>query len=201
MQTVRDLQSSRERQGKTSTCLSEQDDSALGALARGNREALSVLYERYVERVYRFVFARIGDVQDAQDVTSQVFLVAVESIDRYTGRGEVGGWLFAIARHKVADYYRRRPAAMPIDGLELAENGPSVEAIADARLTLARVVRALRSLDEQQAEAVALRVFGGLRAREVGEAMGKSEAAAKMLVYRGLRRLQERLARVVEVSL
>ena len=73
--------------------------------------------------------------------------------------------------------------------------------MAEARLQLARVSRALQSLDAQQAEALALRLFGGLDAAEVGQVMGKSQAAAKMLVHRGLRQLQERLNYSLEVSL
>lgn len=180
--------------------LADEDDERLALLARSDGDALGELYGRYVERIYRFNMARTGDEQDAQDLTSQTFLAAVESIERYSGLGSFAGWLFGIARHKLADHYRRRKHELSLENLELVHGGPSPETLADARMRLGYVVRAMRVLDEQQAEAVALRVFGGLSAREVGQAMGKSEAAAKMLVYRGLRTLQDRLSGALEVS-
>ena len=155
-----------------------------------------------MDRVYRFVLIRTGSVPDAQDLTSQTFLAALEGISAYGGRGSFGGWLFGIARHKLADHYggggpksrwmMQKNCTIPIR---------SPEEVADVRLQLARVSRALQSLDAQQAEALALRLFGGLDAAEVGQVMGKSQAAAKMLVHRGLRKLQERLNYSLEVSL
>jgi RNA polymerase sigma-70 factor, ECF subfamily len=178
-----------------------QDDETLARQACGDPQAFAELYHRFLDRVYRFILIRTGSVQDAQDLTSQTFLAALESIPKYASRGSFGGWLFGIARHKIADHYRRR-VDVPLDDVEwLPHPDPDPEEIADARLQLDRVSRALQTLDVQQAEALALRVFGELSASEVGQVMGKTEGAAKMLVHRGLRRLQERLEVTLEVSL
>jgi RNA polymerase sigma-70 factor (ECF subfamily) len=191
-----------EVQALEAQALDDRADEALARQARDDPEAFAELYGRYVDRVYRFVLIRTGSVPDAQDLTSQTFLAALESIGAYGGRGSFGGWLFGIARHKLADHYRRRRPEVPLDDAEeLHYPDPSPEEVVDARLQLARVSRALRSLDAQQAEALALRLFGGLDAAEVGQAMGKSQAAVKMLVHRGLRKLQERLNYSLEVSL
>jgi len=178
------------------------DDETLAWQARSNSHAFAELYGRYMERVHRFLLARTGSVQDTQDLTSQTFLAALESINKYGSRGSFGGWLFGIARHKLADHYRRRRVEVSLDGIEsLHHADPSPEEVAEARLQLARVSKALQSLDGRQAEALALRIFGQLSAAEVGQVMGKSEAAVKMLVHRGLRKLQERLNHTLEVSL
>jgi RNA polymerase sigma-70 factor (ECF subfamily) len=182
--------------------LENRGDEALARQAGGDPEAFAELYGRYMERVYRFLLIRTGSMPDAQDLTSQTFLAALESIGAYGGRGSFGGWLFGIARHKLADHYRRRRPEIPLDDVEgLPHPDPPPEQVAEARLQLARVSRALQSLDAQQAEAVALRLFGGLDAAEVARVMSKSEAAVKMLVHRGLRKLQERLNYSPEVSL
>jgi RNA polymerase sigma-70 factor (ECF subfamily) len=191
-----------EIQAPETGALEARGDEALARQALGDPEAFAELYGRYVDRVYRFVLIRTGSVPDAQDLTSQTFLAALESISAYGGRGSFGGWLFGIARHKLADHYRRRRPEISLDDAEeLHHPDPSPEEVADTRLQLARVSRALQSLDAQQAEALALRLFGGLDADEVGQVMGKSQAAAKMLVHRGLRKLQERLNYSLEVSL
>ena len=182
--------------------LAAQPDEALARQACGDPEAFAELYGRYLDPVYRFLLIRTGSVPDAQDLTSQTFLAALESIGAYGGRGSFGGWLFGIARHKLADHYRRRRPDVSLDDAERVHDpDPSPEETAATRLQLARVSRALRSLDAQQAEAIALRLFGGLDAAEVGRVMGKSQAAVKMLVHRGLRQLQERLNYSPEVSL
>lgn len=188
----------------------DQDDDVLARLARSDSQVFTDLYSRYLDRVYGFILIRTGDVEDAQDLTSQTFLAALESINRYDGRGSFGGWLFGIARHKIADHYRRRRNQtdglypLSLDDADLLHHpDPSPEDVAHTHLQLDRVAQALRGLDAQQAEAVALRIFGQLDAIEVGEVMGKSQAAAKMLVHRGLHHLQQRLAhnQSLEVSL
>jgi RNA polymerase sigma-70 factor (ECF subfamily) len=179
--------------------LNEADDAALAREARSDPQAFTQLYGLYLDRVYRFVLLRTGNVDDAQDLTSQTFLAALESVQKYDGRGSFGGWLFGIARHKIADHYRRRRPDVPLDQAEsLHHPDPDPEEVADAHLQLARVAQALQSLDAQQAEAVALRIFGELDTGEVGEVMGKSEGAAKMLVHRGLNKLRTRFS--LEVS-
>jgi len=179
--------------------LNEADDGALAREARSDPQAFTQLYGLYLDRVYRFILLRTGNVDDAQDLTSQTFLAALESVQKYDGRGSFGGWLFGIARHKIADHYRRRRPDVPLEQAEsLHHPDPDPEEVADAHLQLARVAQALQSLDAQQAEAVALRIFGELDAGEVGQVMGKSEGAAKMLVHRGLNKLRTRFS--LEVS-
>ena len=173
---------------------SGQDDESLARHAGQDPDAFATLYNRYLDRIYRFVLVRTGSVQDAQDLTSQTFLAALEHIASYRRQGSFGGWLFGIARHKVADHYRRRRGDVPLDAAgELVDPDPSPEQIADQHLQISRVSRVLASLDPQQAEAIALRIFGQLSAAEAGQVMNKSADAVRMLVHRALRNLRERL--------
>lgn len=155
-----------------------------------------------MQRIYHFHLIRTSNVDDAQDLTSQTFLAALESIETYRGQGSFCGWLFGIAGHKVADHYRRRRGDEPLEMAEvLHDPDPSPAEVAATRLQLAQVSAALRTLAPDQAEALTLRIFGELSAAEVGRIMGKSEAAVKMLVHRGLRKLREYLTLTPEVSL
>ena len=126
-----------------------------------------------MNRVYRYLLVRAGDVHDAQDLTAQTFLAALEGIAGYRGRGDFAAWLLGIARRKAADH--------------LPDPNPLPNAVAEQRLRLERVTRALRGLSPDRAEALSLRVFGGLDAAEVGRVMGKSEAAVRMLVHQAVR--------------
>jgi RNA polymerase sigma-70 factor (ECF subfamily) len=178
-----------------------EDDVTLARQARADPHAFAELYRRYMGPIYRFHLIRTSNVQDAQDLTSLTFLAALESIESYRGQGSFAGWLFGIASHKVADHYRRRRVSASLEAIEeMADPEPYPEEVAATRLQLSQVARALATLAPDQAEALTLRLSGGLSALEVGRIMGRSEAAVKMLVHRGLRNLQDRLALGTEVS-
>jgi RNA polymerase sigma-70 factor (ECF subfamily) len=178
-----------------------EDDVTLAHQARADPHAFAELYRRHMPPVYRFHLLRTSNVQDAQDLTSQTFLAALESIESYRGQGSLAGWLFGIASHKVADHYRRRRTSAPLEAIEdLTDPEPHPEEVAATRLELRQVARVLGTLPPDQAEALTMRLSGALSAAEVGRIMGRSEAAVKMLVHRGLRNLQDRLALEREVS-
>lgn len=156
--------------------------------------AFAALYRRHLPRVYRYLLARLGDPHLAQDATAQTFLAALEGIGKYRGSGEFRAWLLMIARNKAMDSFRARRATVPLEAvIEMPSSAPSPEQVVTTRLQLADVLRAMRTLSPDRAEALALRIFGGMSVAEVGAVMEKQDAAVKMLVYRALRDLRERL--------
>jgi RNA polymerase sigma-70 factor (ECF subfamily) len=167
-------------------------DELLVSRARHDPDAFAELYRRYIDRVYRYLLSRVGNVQDAQDLAAQTFTAAFEGIQRYNGQGVFAAWLLGIARRKAADYFR---GSRPIVSLEMVElvADMSLEDSADHRLQLAKVVDVMRQISPDRAEALALRVFGGLSAAETGQIMGKGEDAVNTLVHRAMRDLRERL--------
>jgi RNA polymerase sigma-70 factor (ECF subfamily) len=180
------------------------DEDELARCAQRDPDAFAALYHRHVNGIYLFHLARTGNVDDAQDLTSQTFLAALEGIRSYRGQGSFRGWLFGIASHKVVDHYRRRRPDIPLENGEIEawhDPAPLPEEVATTHLELAQVARALRALSLEQAEALALRLYGGLSAAEIGRLMGKSEAAVKMLVHRALRGLREEMTHHLEVQL
>lgn len=169
-------------------------DAVLARQAQHNPEAFSELYRRHLPRIYRYHLARTGNSQDAQDLTAQTFLAALERIGGYRMRGSFIGWLFGIASHKAADHFRHQRVHLPLESAEeLPHPGLLPEEAAIQNLQLDQVARGLRRITPERADAVALRIAGGLSALEVAQVMGKSEAAVKMLVHRGLQELQEKL--------
>ena len=176
-------------------------DAELARRAASDPDAFSELYQRFLPGVYRYHLARTGQVQEAEDLTAQTFLTALEAIHSFRGQGSFAAWLFGIASHKLADHYRRRRPELP---LELAEavHSPNLlpEEAAVQRLEIRRVARALHLLSPERAEALVLVIFGGLSMAEAAQALGKTEAAVKMLIHRGLKELKERLAVHLEVA-
>ena len=89
------------------------DEPALVRLAQTDAQAFGALYDRYVQRVYRYCYYRTNNPPDAEDLTAQIFLAALEGLPRYRQDGHFAAWLFSIARKKVADFHRRAPHASP----------------------------------------------------------------------------------------
>ncbi len=174
----------------------EDDDEELRwiAAARVDPAAFAPLYERHAPAIYRFVHRRVGDPDLADDLTAQIFVRAIERIDRYRPRPNATfrSWLFAIARNIVTDTWRRqRPQASldpSIDMLVDHDPGPETLAIAGDEYSSLGAVIAARP-DSQRA-IVELRL-AGLSTREIMATMGMTEPAVKSAQTRAYRRLRD----------
>ena len=179
-----------------------KDETDLAHEARANAEAFGELYRRHVTRVYRYHMAHTGNVKDAEDLTSQTFIAALEGIRSFRGSGSFAAWLLGIAARKKAMFFRGIKPEVPI---EVAEQIPSpnlgTDQLVNQRLRLDAISHALKQISPERADAIALCFFSELTYTEVGSVLKKSEAAAKMLVTRGLQDLRERTSLVFEVEL
>lgn len=168
------------------------NDELLAQDARENRAAFGELYRRHFNRVYRYHYARTGSIPDAQDLTTQTFLSALEGINGYRGQGSFAAWLFGIARRLLALHYRTKKDLGSLDELaEMPSPAPGPETTASRQLDLDELSQRLRRLAPDRAEAIVLCLFSDLTAEEASRVMGKSSAAVKMLLYRGLRDLRQ----------
>jgi RNA polymerase sigma-70 factor, ECF subfamily len=168
-----------------------EGDAALVKAARRDPSAFAALYRRYVTAVYRYHYSRVGTTADAEDLTGQTFISALEGLPGYRERGSFASWLFTIAHNKVADYHRRRHTHLPLnealDGPDGVE-GPLAGLVhADALQRLSTLVGGLADGDQ---ELLRLRFAGGLTYRQIGAVVGRSEGAVKMAVHRLLKRLE-----------
>lgn len=172
-------------------------ESELIAKAREDAEAFGELYQRYVDRIYNYIFHRTGNEEDAQDLTAHTFYKALTHIGRYRDRGApFAAWLYRIAHNAVANWHRdnRRWTELPLDDLTLhdhPENAPHHAAENwDREEALARAVRRLHP-DRQLL--LVLKFSEGLSNQQIGEIMGRSEGAIKSLYHRTLIALREDL--------
>ncbi len=178
------------------------DDSELVTQASASAEAFAELYHRHVTRVYRYHLVHTGSVKDAEDLTSQTFMAALEGLRSYRNEGAFAAWLMGIAARKKALLFRsRRREALPLDAVrDVPAPGLSTDQAALQRLQMEKVHRALRHISPDRAEAITLCFFGGLTAAEIGRVLGKNDAAVKMLLSRGLKDLRERTSLALEVK-
>lgn len=174
----------------------ELDDAALVRAAQADPDAFDALYRRHVDQVYRYCHSHVSGHLDAEDLTAQTFLAALQSLSSYDGQGSFAAWLFSIARHKCADHHRWSYAnpREPLDGTYGLEDQGAIDLERRALLSSVRdcVRRSLGALTQDRREALRLRFWGGLKHQEVASVMERSEDAVKMLVWRGVRDLRRR---------
>jgi RNA polymerase sigma-70 factor, ECF subfamily len=175
------------------------DDAAVERLVEearsGDSWAFGRLFDHFHEPIYRYIASRIQRPTDAEDLTQLVFVKALEALPRYEARGiPFGGWLFRLARNAVIDFVRTRHEHSELDAIVQrpgSDAGP--DQIAVTREDIDAVAAALATLTEEQREAIALRFFAGLSAREAAEAMGKQEGTIRGLQFRAIAALRREL--------
>ena len=177
------------------------DEISLAREAAVNADAFAELYRRHVTRVYRYHAAHTGNVKDAEDLTSQTFMAALEGIRSYRGEAPFAAWLMGIASKKRFLFFRgRRPEVQIEAALQIPSPSLPTDKAAFARLRIESISRALKQISADRAEALILRFFSELSMAETGRVLNKSEAAVKMLVSRGLQDLRERTSLALEVE-
>jgi RNA polymerase sigma-70 factor, ECF subfamily len=181
--------------------MTHTDDGAIedlvAAARTGDAEAFGRIFDHYHEAVHRYIAARVRRPSDAEDLAQLVFVKALEALPRYEQRGvPFGGWLFRLARNVVvgSDHHRTDREHVELDALvERPDGSAGPEAVALARHQMDEIAAALAELTDEQRDAVALRFFGGLSAREAAVAMGKQEGTVRGIQFRALAALRRRL--------
>jgi len=182
----------------------EQDETDLAKQALHDGEAFAELYRRNLTRIYRYHMAHAGNTKDAEDLTSQTFMAALEGIRSFRGSGSFAAWILGIASRKRLMFFRSNgsKSEVPLDAaLHHPSPGIPTDQAAAYQLRLESISRALRQISPDRAEALILTYFSGLSHAEAGRVLNKSEAAVKMLVSRGLQDLRERTSLALEVEL
>lgn len=160
----------------------------------GDPEAFAALYDRYVDRVYRFVVYRVqGDTALAEDITSEVFLRALRKIKGFTWQGrDVGAWFLTIARNLVLDHFKSGRARLEVLGIETPISDDRIVDAEDAalsRVSTQDLYKAIARLGNEQQEVIYWRFLQGYSVAESAAAMGKTDGAIKALQYRAVKAL------------
>ena len=178
----------------TSPAKPQQDpEAALVAAAKRDPAAFGKLYDRHIQPLYRYLYSRIGNQPDAEDVTSQTILAALEGLPRYDHQGYFLTWLFSIARNKAADYFRRQQKQAPLDATREITAGSDLLQDAIQAERVGALSRLIHALPEEEQELIRLRYVVELKFYEIAVIVGRNEEAVKKSVYRLLARLKDQL--------
>jgi RNA polymerase sigma-70 factor (ECF subfamily) len=165
----------------------------LVSAARQDPVAFGRLYERYVQPIYRYIFSRVGNVREAEDITSQTFMSAYESLARYRERGLFSAWLFRIARSKINDHFRRHKSEVALEAAgQILEREDALGTLIRAE-ELSQIRSLIHGLDESEQDLLRLRYVADLSFAEMSDLLGKREDAVKKSVYRLLARLKSEM--------
>ena len=162
--------------------------------SKGESAAFGLLYDRHVAAVYRFVYYRVRDDAEAEDLTSDVFMRALKAMPRYEPRQAFLAWLYRIARNAVIDRARRGKRQVPYEDALEHPIGDQV-VVPDEQLAAASDSATLRDalakLTPLQQEVVVLRFLEGYSTQEIARIVGKREGTIRGIQFRAIGMLRQ----------
>lgn len=156
----------------------------------GDAQAFGQLYDSSVDRVYRFIFFRVNDVETAEDLTSVVFVKAWEHLHRYQPQGPFLAWLYSIARNTVIDHYRTHKQTVSLEeAAPVAAPNTAPDDVIDLQIEMKSLQAAMQHLTGEQREVLTLKFLAEMDTAEIAKRMRKSEGAIRALQMRALQAL------------
>jgi len=206
--------------GRKSTSHQPDEGSALSRerelvrlASSGDQRAIGSLYDIYVVPLYRFCLSKLSNETDAEDLTEEIFLKAITSIDKFTWRDTTRkrddeapefnpfrAWLFRIARNQIISTYRKKDTRSRVDvhyedePIWIADQAPGPEEITERKFLLEQAAAAIEQLPESQRDVVQLRFMGNMKVSEIAAALGKEPGNVRVLQHKALKNLRTILA-------
>ena len=186
--------------------LNLNDEDALARAAEGDKEAFGVLYDRYLGRIYNYIYYRTGNQHDAEDLTARVFTRAMKHITNYQDRGvPISAWLYRIAHNLVANWHRDNSRRQEV-GLDETYQMPSKGELPEAVLLRTEqedfLLGLVSGLPEDRQQLLILKFVDHMSNSEIGEIMGRTEGAIKSLYHRTLLSLRDEVNSLgIDISL
>jgi len=174
---------------------SDDDRPLIERVRKGDQDAVRTLYERYFDRIYNYVYARLGRVEDAEDLAIDTMTRSLTRLDLFQDQGVAfSSWVYRIAHNATIDHYRRHGKVTLVS----LENAPMLESADPSEMAVEALSNqdlraALRDLTDEQQQVLILRFFQDLSAAQVAGIMGKSVGAVQALQHRALGSLERAL--------
>ncbi len=169
------------------------EDATLAVKAKEDAAAFTAIYERYALQVYRYLYNRVNNPEVAEDLTSQVFLEALEHIGSYRPTGSFAAWLFTIARRRCVDYFRKNCACSSLEDNALADPFDVLTTVIENE-EKTQIIHILQRVSQDERELLRLRYAANLSFSDIAAISGGKQAAVKMAFYR----LIQKISRMME---
>jgi RNA polymerase sigma-70 factor (ECF subfamily) len=160
----------------------------------GDQIAFGAIYDHFADKIYRFIYFRVGHKEVAEDVLSDTFVKSWQKINQVNSPEALSAWLYQIAKNNIIDYYRLKKETVDLADVEdLLEDEASPIDSANLVLQQQRILDVLDQLSDEQQQVIKYRFFEDLTNEEIAYVMGKSEGAIRVLQHRAITRLKELL--------
>jgi RNA polymerase sigma-70 factor (ECF subfamily) len=176
--------------------MTDTDATLIERAKRGDREAFGMLYQRYVDPIYRYVRTRVSDDRDAEDITETVFLRSFRLLNAYEERGNpYSAYLYQVARTQLVEHYRRpEPAVSLEEAAHSREPAADPERQLELSEELGLIKQAMDVLPEDYQEVIRLRLLLSLPTKTAATWLGRSQGATRVLLHRALKALRAELS-------
>lgn len=178
------------------------DAELLTHVANGDWQAFAILYERYLEALYRYCYYRVADEREAEDLTETVFLKIWGVLADAEGCSQIRNfraWVYRVAHNLIIDRRRTRRVTLPIvDEHTLVDTQPRPERVVETNEAAQRIAQAIAALDATLQEVVVCRFINQLSHAETADIMGLSEGHVRVLQHRALKKLRAVLDKDVQ---
>lgn len=168
----------------------------------GDLEQFGFLYEKYIRKIYDFIFYKTHHKETAEDIATAVFMKAFESIKQFDpDKGTFQAWVYQIARNKTIDHYRTKKSDMNIDDVWDLSGNEDLEGDIDTKNKLEDIKKYIKALDSRQRDILIMRIWQGMSYKEISEILNFSEANCKMTYSRAIRKLRQEMPLSILLSL
>jgi RNA polymerase sigma-70 factor (ECF subfamily) len=166
-----------------------------------NREAMGILYDRHHAKIFHYLMFRLNDLQQAEDLTGEVFVRMLKALPGYQERKiPFEAWLYRIARNLLIDEYRKNRIRQYVSLNELREVAAADESVterSDSAWSFEIVRQAMEQIEPSQREVIELRFLVGLPAKDTALVLDKTVHAVKALQHRGLQNLRAKIQEII----
>jgi len=158
----------------------------------GGTSEFGALYDKYIKKIYDFVYYKTMHKQTAEDLVSDVFMKALEKIDLFDEKkGTFNSWIYRIARNTVIDYYRTKKSELNIEDVWDLSSNENIDLDTDARMKIEKIQEHLSKLKSEQRDIIVMRLWQGMSHAEIAQVLGKSESSIKMMYSRVMSQMRE----------
>ncbi|MEJ0021924.1 MAG: RNA polymerase sigma factor [Candidatus Doudnabacteria bacterium] len=160
----------------------------------GDQDAFGRIYDHFADKIYRFIYFRVGHKEVAEDVLSDTFVKSWEKINQINSPGALSGWLYQIAKNNIIDYYRLKKELIALSEVEefLVDEASSVDSV-NLSFQQNKILNVLNQLPQDQQQIIKYRFFEDLSNEEISYIMGKTEGSVRVLQHRAIAKLKELL--------
>ncbi len=173
---------------------------------KGNKESFSVLYDKYVDKIFKFIYFKTSHRETAEDLCSQTFIKALEKLNDFGFNNNTyfSAWLYTIARNNVIDHYRKSNKSknnLNIDDVWDVSDDTDILSDVEFKLKTESIAKYIKKLNSEQREIIMLKIFEELSYKEISEILDKNEGACKMSFCRAIKKLRKEMPLLSFISL